>query len=644
MHNPVSNLIKASVVTGIVTGITACGGGGYGGGSGNGGGGGGGGAPTYTVGGSVAGLSGTGLKLRNNTEDLAINANGAFTFPTALTAGAAYNVTVVTQPTGPSQQCGVVNSSGSIGTSNVTNVTITCSNLPLSLISATPTPGAQNASRAVPLTMTFSTTLDVATAIESNVSLRLSNESHPVSVSASANKLTVTPSRALLPLSVYTLQASPALRGSAGETLSAPVSNTFVTGDGEWKPRQFISVDKSVSVSPQTAFDANGNGIAVWLDRSLGIFSVWASRYTPGHGWSAPELIENEDLGHAQLPQVAFDAAGDAIAIWTQDNGKRAVVRANRFTPTGGWGNAVSVESNPSDTADAANPRVAFEPNGDALAVWEQSDGTRLNVWSNRYTNGPGWGTPQLLENEDLGDAHDPQIVADASGNAIAAWIQADTQSLNFMWARYAPANGWSAATKLDTPATGAISRSSIAMEPRGTAFAVYAQFDQASSLDIWSSQYTAASGWSTPVRVETATKAAGNPRVALDAHGHAMAVWTQFDGTRYGIWANRWTGDHWGTAEPIEQSPTGSDLPLIVLDPAGNAIAAWTRDDLGHTDIWVNRYSPDAGWGTAQALEADPANSALEPALSVDSSGNALITWYQSDGTSSRIVGRRFE
>src|SRR5882672_7620572 len=81
-------------------------------------------APTYTVGGTVSGLTGTGLVLQNNGgNDLAVSANGAFTFLTALKKGQSYSVTVRTQPSG--QSCTVANGTGSVS-ANVTNVAVTC--------------------------------------------------------------------------------------------------------------------------------------------------------------------------------------------------------------------------------------------------------------------------------------------------------------------------------------------------------------------------------------------------------------------------------------------------------------------------------------------------------------------------------------
>lgn len=82
---------------------------------------------TYTVGGDVSGLLGSGLVLQNNTgDDLAIDINGAFTFGTALVEGSSYDVTVLTQPSAPNQICTVSNGSGTIGESSITNVLVNC--------------------------------------------------------------------------------------------------------------------------------------------------------------------------------------------------------------------------------------------------------------------------------------------------------------------------------------------------------------------------------------------------------------------------------------------------------------------------------------------------------------------------------------
>lgn len=86
------------------------------------------GAPaTYAVAASVSGLTGSGLTLQLNTSgNLAVTVNGNSTFATRLTSGMSYQVTVKTQPTVPAQTCSVANGSGTVGTADITGITITC--------------------------------------------------------------------------------------------------------------------------------------------------------------------------------------------------------------------------------------------------------------------------------------------------------------------------------------------------------------------------------------------------------------------------------------------------------------------------------------------------------------------------------------
>jgi hypothetical protein len=80
--------------------------------------------PTYSVGGTISGLSGTVVLQNNGGDDLSIAANGAFTFATALNDGAAYAVSVLTQPAG--QTCTVSNGAGTVSGADVTIVSVTC--------------------------------------------------------------------------------------------------------------------------------------------------------------------------------------------------------------------------------------------------------------------------------------------------------------------------------------------------------------------------------------------------------------------------------------------------------------------------------------------------------------------------------------
>jgi hypothetical protein len=80
--------------------------------------------PAHHLSGTITGLAGT-LVLQNNAaDDLSIASDGSFTFAAPLVAGATYQVSVRSQPS--RRKCAVTSGSGVMGSSDVTNVAVTC--------------------------------------------------------------------------------------------------------------------------------------------------------------------------------------------------------------------------------------------------------------------------------------------------------------------------------------------------------------------------------------------------------------------------------------------------------------------------------------------------------------------------------------
>jgi uncharacterized repeat protein (TIGR03803 family) len=83
-------------------------------------------ANTYTVGGTISGLTASGLVLLNNGGDATtISANATqFTMNTGVAYGSTYTITVQTQPTG--LVCPVSNGGAAMGAADVTNISLAC--------------------------------------------------------------------------------------------------------------------------------------------------------------------------------------------------------------------------------------------------------------------------------------------------------------------------------------------------------------------------------------------------------------------------------------------------------------------------------------------------------------------------------------
>jgi trimeric autotransporter adhesin len=111
---------------------------------------------TFSVGGTVSGLSGTVVMQDNGADSTVLNTDGSFTFSSSVAEGSTYSITVQTQPA--AQSCTVVNGSGTMGGSNVTNVTVACTTNTTTLsVSATGTIPVNNGSGTLTVTNTGTT-------------------------------------------------------------------------------------------------------------------------------------------------------------------------------------------------------------------------------------------------------------------------------------------------------------------------------------------------------------------------------------------------------------------------------------------------------------------------------------------------------
>jgi hypothetical protein len=143
-----------------------------------------------------------------------------------------------------------------------------------------------------------------------------------------------------------------------------------------------------------------------------------ASAGAPG-SWGDAWLIETDNAGLANIPQVAVDASGNAVVVWNQDDGIRRNIWANRYVVGSGWGTAELIETD--NAGRAWVPQVAVDASGNAVAVWQQDDGTRDNIWANRFfVEGAPDTTPPIIT------VTQPQ--EGTSTNRSSIWVSGTTE------------------------------------------------------------------------------------------------------------------------------------------------------------------------------------------------------------------------
>ena len=418
----------------------------------------------------------------------------------------------------------------------------------------------------------------------------------------------------------------------------------------------FLVERDGVSVSGQVAYDPENRVAQFQPESRLSLLAAYtatittavtdvggtqlASEHTWGFTvregvWGTAVLIETENAGDAKAPQVAFDGEGNATAVWLQSDGTRDNVWANRFVVGSGWGTPQLIEN---DNAGAAvDPQVGVDDAGNAIAVWSQSDGTRDNLMSNRFVPGTGWGTAQVIETDNTGPAIKPQVSVDAAGNAVAVWLQWDSSDYNVLTNRFVPGTGWGTAERIDSESRSGYTPD-VAVDEAGNAIVVWAQADGTRN-NIWANRYSPAFGWGTAQLLETDNSTANGPRVVVDAAGNAIAVWAQGGD----VWTNRFMpGNGWGIAAAIDTYDAIAS-PEIDGDANGNVIAIWSPFEGTTYSIRAKVYVPEIGWATAELLETDDAGPALSPNVALDAMGNAVAIWQQSDGTRTDVWAARF-
>ncbi len=334
------------------------------------------------------------------------------------------------------------------------------------------------------------------------------------------------------------------------------------TGKGALAPR------------PELAIDAAGEAVAVWERRAHGSSVIQAASRPPGGTWSAPAVLsrKGQEVGE---PEIAVDAAGRAVAVWQRSFRGDVIVDSASRAPGGAWSRPVDISEK---GGRAMVSQVAVDPDGTAIAVWQRFDGRNTVVQGASQPSAGAWSRPVNLSaggQEALG----PQVAVGAGGAAVAVWRHV---------------SGFKVVVQ------------SASRRPGGA--------------------------WTKPVDVSRKGEEAFAPQVAIDSAGEAVAVWEQSGGDGYSVEAaTRPPGRAW--SRPASLSPKGSDAtsPQVAVDDAGEAVAVWKSR--GEYSIVQGAARPSGGaWSRPVALSANGGN-AIEPQIALDGAGEAIAVWQRSDG-----------
>lgn len=355
---------------------------------------------------------------------------------------------------------------------------------------------------------------------------------------------------------------------------------THYTPLGSWPETPVVLTSEGNPRAIDVAASHEDHALAVWRDDA----GIRATHYAQPVGWyQGPALLAH---GGTE-PQAGMDAQGDGVAAWLQRDDTHMGVWARRFQGAG-WDETIRVDS---DAADAEALQLAMDQAGNGVAVWGQGD----DVWSAGFRDG-SWEPAALLE-QDPGIARQPRLVLDGDGRGMAFWIQHDGTQYRLRWSSLEPQRGWSPPAFADGgPAVGAGSgqwQTTFVFNSHGDAVALWHEHpddcNPASPVPdpcavVFVRRFDLDDGWH---EVEAVSDEHYESRIvsrvaSIDRHGSVWVAWSHVapESGRGGAWLRRYTPIYgWRPAESLATDDTSfySELALV-SSPQGRMLLAWRQ------------------------------------------------------------------
>jgi Bacterial Ig domain len=347
-------------------------------------------------------------------------------------------------------------------------------------------------------------------------------------------------------------------------------------------------------------------------------------------------------------PCLVTDSGGHPVVAWDESDGTSNNVYVKRWTGTT-WesvGNGLDVNTN----KDASQPSMVLDSNSNPVVVWTESDGTSNNIYVKRWT-----GTAWILVGSGFLDVNTnqfarlPSLALDSSGNPVVAWTERDGTFTNIYLKRWT-GTAWILVGNglLNLINNQSFSDASLALDSSGNPVVAWSEND-GTSINVYVKRWNG-TAWvfvgNGFLDVSTNTTAY-QPSLVLDSSGNPVVSWSEFDGASFNIYIKRWNGTNWFAVGngflDVNTNRYATD-PSLVLDSSGNPVVAWQEFDGNFYNIYVKRWSGTTWAAVGNGpLDVNVNQYSEHPSLGLDSSGNPMVAWRESDGASENIYVKRF-
>lgn len=411
-----------------------------------------------------------------------------------------------------------------------------------------------------------------------------------------------------------------------------------------------ITPNGQVQTAPRLAINAKGETVIGWAQFDGMRDQIFRSHYTEGF-WADP-LDLDDNISPSQIasdPVVAVSDNSDAVILWRQLDGAihkifRSEYRNGLWTDPNGPAEFISP-----DGQDAGIPQIAMNANGEAVIVWEESNGAVLQIYRSEYRNG-SWDDPTDLVNDSITPdsttaAANPRVALNDNGEAVIVWEQPILGISHILRSEYR--DGLWNLVDIASPDGQGASSPRVALNNNGEAVIVWTQISDLEKIEVFRSEYRNGA-WTDPTDLSDNISPDGqpvmDPQVALSDNGDAVIVWTQSDGAHSQIFRSEFRNGDWDDPESLSDniSPDGAfaQTPQVHMNADGDTLIVWVQSDGANPQLFRSEYR-NGVWTDPASLTDNftpDGGAVLDFQSALNGLGEAVIAWQQFDGGRNQI------
>jgi hypothetical protein len=301
----------------------------------------------------------------------------------------------------------------------------------------------------------------------------------------------------------------------------------------------------------------------------------------------------------------------------------------------GGGGGATTTNApDPNTTLRTASvmlgyPSAVVDVDGNRMVTW--LDGGTLVM--SQYSNGAWQAATPIVPNIST-SIESINLYPLGKGNLVIAWAEKTAINQNggsIKVGFYSPTTGM---TTPDTIGSYPASIQNLVVVGKTAGNYVVAWKAQPNTTvfasDLWTSEKTPTTGWSTPTLRETAIYNVLSINMGVDSTGAINLLWEQSNS----LWHDRYTTGWSGSAVVANGVGTTTAGSIVsAFSNNGEITAAWLQVGASSSSVvYESRYNPASSWTTPQLLST-ATGSVLNNSLTVaiNDTGDSLVAWQYS-------------